>query len=352
MTAAKEEPGKKAAGNWIVPDDDLIYRLPPDHPGFSRRGSQRSLAGQPPDGFRVLILGDSVAYYGRDFGDTLPGMIEQNLRSNAALQPAEFLNPSIVGYTNYQELLWLKKYGLEFEPKLVGVVFVLNDVHKFLHSVEMPGGDFPSPDFPPPSADSRVTVSPFAAMAAEPAEPGEPNQAPQLSFNSQVSSGLPDFVLWAGRHSRLLQVLNRNLDIVKRTVRWYESRGYTFEYRADFYTAWQDEPWQMIDEQSAELVALGAKHGFQVFLVAVPFGDQYREGYLERDRDYVLKPQRKLAQICAAHGIAYLDLYGQLTLDDFVDDRIHLDGPGRGRAAAMITEFLTREELIPPRPQE
>ncbi len=52
-----------------------------------------------------------------------------------------------------------------------------------------------------------------------------------------------------------------------------------------------------------EFAELGREHEFQIFLVAVPFGDQYREDYLELDAAYVKMPQRKLAEICGRLGI-------------------------------------------------
>jgi lysophospholipase L1-like esterase len=95
---------------------------------------------------------------------------------------------------------------------------------------------------------------------------------------------------------------------------------------------------------------LGRSKGFRVFLVAFPFGDQYRPDYLARDREYVMKPQRKLAEICARLGIPELDLHPFLDpAADFDADRIHLTASGRSRAAARIAAFLRESELLPAR---
>ena len=94
--------------------------------------------------------------------------------------------------------------------------------------------------------------------------------------------------------------------------------------------------------------ARGKLHNFRVFLVAFPFGDQYRNDYLERDRDYVLKPQRRLREICARLAIPYLDLYAKLDVErDLETDGIHLTAAGRRRVGTLAADFLVARGLVP-----
>src|SRR5262245_45959568 len=97
-----------------------------------------------------------------------------------------------------------------------------------------------------------------------------------------------------------------------------------------------------------EMTALGAQHGFRVFLVAIPFGDQLRSDYVARNRDYVMYPQRKLAEITRRLDIPYLDLYPVLDLArDFESDHVHLSKRGRALAGERIAQFLMDERLVP-----
>jgi hypothetical protein len=145
------------------------------------------------------------------------------------------------------------------------------------------------------------------------------------------------------RRSHFLVWLRRRLSAVEGVP----AGEFTFDHRPDFCTAWLDEPWPAIESQLREMVELGQAHGFGVFLVAFPFGDQYRGESLARDRDYVLKPQRKLAEICGRLGISHLDLHPLLDAQVDLDlDRIHLTSSGREKAAARIADFIREQGLL------
>ena len=83
----------------------------------------------------------------------------------------------------------------------------------------------------------------------------------------------------------------------------YEAKGYDFDYRPVLSTAWQDSKWTMIKDQMTEMAEFGKTHHFPVFLVVVPFAEQYRKDYLARDSNYVLKPQRILGSLMARRKI-------------------------------------------------
>ena len=117
---------KEAAGeSWAIYDENLGYRPRPDFGDSNAHGLRGSAVDAPKQRFRVLMLGDSVIYYGDDASDTVPGQLERALRVEPRLAPTEVLNAGVRGYTNYQELGYLKQYGVALEPDLVGVAFVL-----------------------------------------------------------------------------------------------------------------------------------------------------------------------------------------------------------------------------------
>ena len=114
----------------------------------------------------------------------------------------------------------------------------------------------------------------------------------------------------------------------------------------DVKNAWDDEPWGAIERQLAEAVALGQTHGFPVFVVAFPLAAQYTPGYLAKDREYVLKPQAKLRDICQRLKIPYYDIYPELGAQYFSNDGLHLNAEGRVRAGRAVSEFLARSGLL------
>src|SRR5690349_12730456 len=132
--------GSKAGEYWAIFDPDLGYRGNPNFGGMNSDGLRDHPIGPKAGRFRVLQLGDSIAYYGDNVEDTFVGHLRADLARRPNLRPVDVVNAGIPGYTNYQELLYLKKYGLSFQPDLVAIEFCLNDLHKFLHSFRVENG--------------------------------------------------------------------------------------------------------------------------------------------------------------------------------------------------------------------
>jgi len=295
---------RAAEQSWIVYDQDLVYRpriLPSPGP---KRGV-----------FRVVMLGDSLI--GGSKEGSMVGRLETIANRDSDLAPTEWVNTSVVGYTNYQELVYLKKFGLGLEPDLVGVAFCLNDVHKFLHNLKVVNGRL--------APDTFWDTTPEAVDSAR------------------------GWLLAVARHSLFLRWIRSHAPLAARTVEMYEHGGYDFDYRPDFSTAWQDSAWTIIHDQMAEMAVLSKAKHFGLFLVVVPFGEQYRKDYLARDSNYVVKPQRILGALMASLKIPYLDLYPDLDKDCFQPDRIHLTDDGKQRAAEKIAAFLKNQGLLPVR---
>ena len=83
----------------------------------------------PQDQIRIVVLGDSIAYESLGFVSIIRDRLQ-------AIQGHRFeiINASIPGYTTYQELEFLKLYGLLMDPDMVVLGFVFNDVYyNYLH---------------------------------------------------------------------------------------------------------------------------------------------------------------------------------------------------------------------------
>jgi lysophospholipase L1-like esterase len=306
-----------AAGeSWAIYDEKIGYRPRPGFGDANAQGLRGKEVEAPKRRFRILMLGDSVIYYGDDAGDTVPGHVERVVSGSEGLVKSEVLNAGVRGYTNFQELGFLEQYGVPLEPDLVGVAFVLNDLHRILHRFKVENGKIVGQHYAFSDDAVRSVDSPLYRLA---------------------------------RQSRFLVWMRRQLGVFDNLIELYAGGGFTFEYRPDFSTAWREESWRDIEAQLAAMTALGRQHNFRVFLVAFPFGDQLRPDYLARNRDYVTYPQRKLAEITGKLGIPYLDLFSVLDLErDFDPDRVHLTRRGRAIAGERIARFLIDERLIPP----
>ncbi len=298
---------------WALYDEELGYRLNPAFGDISDDGLRDHPVGAKAGRFRILMLGDSIAYNGDHIDDTWVGQLRLDPRMQG--KNLDVVNAAVRGYTNYQELLYLKRDGLRLRPDLVGIGFVLNDLHRFLTVFQVEDGKI---------VRHAYDFSPDAVNAT--------GSALYRTLRKSV------FLVW----------LRRRLEVVEASTFLSAGQGYSFDYRPDFLTAWQNEPWLDIEEQLAEMSALGRTHGFGLFLVAFPFGDQYDEHYLKRDRKYVLKPQIRLAEICIRHAIPMLDLYTKLDPEQHLQkDKIHLNAKGRGFVADTVAEFLLGSGLLP-----
>jgi len=110
-------------------DSPVLYGLNPEHPEVNSQGLRDDEVSVPKSEgtFRVLILGDSIAYgtsVSRD--KTFSSQLEHLLQED--LEGAEVVNAAVTGYTPYNELQYYLTRGRTFEPDVVVVAFCMNDV--------------------------------------------------------------------------------------------------------------------------------------------------------------------------------------------------------------------------------
>ena len=285
-------------GLWAVYDPILGYRLNPEFEDINALGLRDRPVAPKGKRFRVLMLGDSLGYYGDTIDDTYVRRAASLLEADPMISSLDVVNASVRGYTTYQELLYLKHDGVSLEPDLVGVGFVLNDLHRFLHTYRVRNGQI---------VDHRAYG--FSTEAIESVQP----------------------------RSVLLQYLTNTFRITRGTWRWWSGDRFDFESRIDFNTAWRDESWRETAELLREMKELGEEYGFGLFVTVFPIASQYNADYLAKDRAYVLKPQRTLASICEKLGVPYLDLYPLLSPEQHLgEDGLHLTGAQRLRHTSRL----------------
>lgn len=97
--------------------------------GAGLRDVERPLA-KPPGTIRILGLGDSFTFgVGASFDETYLFKVEKMLNERPGKHPAvEIIKAGITRYFPAAERLYLEHYGLDYEPDLVLVGFVPNDI--------------------------------------------------------------------------------------------------------------------------------------------------------------------------------------------------------------------------------
>ncbi|MBI2144018.1 SGNH/GDSL hydrolase family protein [Candidatus Woesearchaeota archaeon] len=129
--------------NFTQPDSYLGFSQIPDvHSQYLRkefthgvyinskglRDDERSY--EKPDGVRrILMLGDSFTFgIGLKQNETIPGMLEHMLNSNRESPYSyEVINAGVGGYGTEQELIFLMREGLKYNPDIVLLSFYSND---------------------------------------------------------------------------------------------------------------------------------------------------------------------------------------------------------------------------------
>jgi lysophospholipase L1-like esterase len=121
----------------FVPSDSavLLYEPKPgsgDVNAYGVRDLPFDVAKRP-GVFRIVVLGDSIAFGFCNDGEALPiestfaKVLERNLRMRFRTRDIEVLNLAVSGYDTVQEAEFLARKGLALDPDLVLVSYCLND---------------------------------------------------------------------------------------------------------------------------------------------------------------------------------------------------------------------------------
>jgi lysophospholipase L1-like esterase len=291
-------------------DATLRWRFPPA-PGRNALGLRnREVGPKPADCYRILVLGDSLVWSGEtSSGPLYTEMIERrlNARAHPGGKSFEVINAGVPGYTTYQELEFLKIYGLDMQPDAVVLAFVFNDLYyPYLHK-----------------STSQNLLGPEPMIRRYRFDPD------RLLGRLFGRSYLAHDIVYAA--DLLFTRLRRPI--------------YPFERRVDFYLAWKEHGWVHTAQLIGEMQALLARRGVPLNLLVFPVSDQVTESYLAADRAYVLYPQERIRRICAERGIPLLDLTEPIRANGGVSlfrDYLHLNGKGNDVVVDQVEQHLVR----------
>ena len=238
-------------------------------------------------------------------------MLERRLNSRLSndSNSIEIINAGIPGYTTYQELEFLKIYGIDMKPDLVVLGFVFNDVYyKYLHR---------------PSDQKLLNTEPTTYL---------------YHFDPSAFPG----ILFA-RSYLAHNIVDRSEVILKRIL---QRPIFRFEQRRDFYLAWKSYGWYHTRKLIGEMQALLKERTVSLVVLIFPVSDQVNDQWRKLDEPYVLYPQGKIYEICDVYGIPRLDLTESLYRNGGVTlfrDFLHLNDKGNDIVTDELEKYLVNE---------
>jgi len=300
--------GKRPTANldtqqMVEPDPELGYKLNRKRGGVNSMGLLGpEITRDKPDGTaRILVLGDSVAMD----QDGFVTMVRERLGVWHGKR-AEVINAAVFGYTTFQERRLFERDLVGLRPDLVLLQHCLNDNHHFLHQL---------------TDDGRFLIT-------------------QEARRTLLADGF--LSRWLGWSWLVFEVRLRLL-----AMQTGRSAEYPWDAMFEFHAAWEDDTWPEAATHLRAIQAACQGIGARFAILSIPFEPQLDPRWLERDRAYTLKPQRKLAEICAAAGIRLLDWFDafqERRQDRLFTDRIHLTPAGHELVAKRLLEFLAAEK--------
>jgi len=289
-------------------DINLRWRFSPQD-GRNNLGLRNREILQKGDGvFRIMFLGDSLIWSSdTSSGKLYTEVIEENLNNLFKTDKnIEVINAGIPGYTTYQELEFLKVYGLDMQPDLVILGFVFNDVfHKYLHR---------------PSGNKIIAPEPEARLHRF-----DVHTFPGILLSKSYLAHEVTFAF---------QKVSYKLGL---------SPYYSFENRDDFYLAWKSYGWADVEILIEKMRQQLSDRNIPLIIAIFPVRDQVDDEYLNKDRDYVLYPQRRIKQICEKYDIPYMDLTFALYQGGgraLFADYLHLKKEGNDIVAVEFKQYL------------
>ena len=130
------------AGEYVrdkLADEHLVFRHKPSWEKrygdvlvtYNERGLRdRPILPKAEGEYRILALGDSVTFgWGVAQDQIFPVRLEQLLQ-NRLQRPVRVINSGVGGYNTVQEVTYFKQEGITFQPDLVMLTYVQNDIEE------------------------------------------------------------------------------------------------------------------------------------------------------------------------------------------------------------------------------
>jgi len=310
----------------FIRDNALGWRLRPDFEdiwgGVKVKINGKGLRGpeldydKPADVFRILYLGDSITfgYVLKSYEQTFPYLIEDILEDRF-VREIETINAGVGGYSPWQEYIYLSREGIKYNPDLVVVAFVLNDVTEKFGLVRFGGtGEGFQLSKTSIAFDRLSSKSNIMYLAKK--------ISARIRFGSDIQKGA---------------IERETLDV--------ESLVY-YPDRPEIKRAWK-----ITLENLGRIFDFCKNRDIPIILVVFPFTFQFDEV------NTLSTPQTILNQYAVGHEIPMIDLLPILSdrikekgakPEDYFLDLDHLSPAGSKDVAQIIADFIQNKRLITP----
>jgi len=287
---------------------------------------------KPPEEYRILALGDSFTVALEVEKEQVSTEILEKLLSTKRV--TQVINAGTRGYGSDQEYLFLREEGLKYSPDLVLVAFCVNDVlNNSLDHQE--GRKYAKPRFVLQDGQLHLTNVP----------PPQPSAGPLKSLSKLLERS------YLYRFAR--EVLERSPPD--------ELPTYFQVYQTDYTPEWE-EAWKVTEAILVEMQRATESVGAQMLVCYLPDQVQVSDSRWNQivphggeassyDRD---KPNRLLEELCARHGISYLDLTPAFRQHiaagrphPYFPVNAHFSVEGNRLAAQLIYDYLVEQGLFP-----
>lgn len=266
-------------------DPDLMHRLKPNQGAYTHSFPvhtnsyglrDREFPIQAELGtVRILCLGDSLTFgNGVAMESTWPKQLEGLLNGTFNGVRYQTINAGVSAYDTWQEIGYLERHGIQFQPSVVIVGFYANDV-------------VPKPTVMPKTLSDRGSLQ-------------------RQGWKAYVS----DEVAHVLKRSRTLLFMRDRLDKLANLIRPSGFHSHKEAMLLGINDEFVEAGWKEVERSFDRLVALGRKGKFQTMIVMFPMEDQIAgtygtQGYQDRLKNLAEKVGIPVVDLTASFHAAF-----------------------------------------------
>ena len=334
---------KPGVSGWLRTDEFTSYVK------FNSRGLRGPEVAipKPADTFRVLVLGDSVVEGAQvAYEETMAARLAPALGEQAGGRLVESVNAGVAGFGTGQQLLFLEREGLAYQPDLVVLVFTIaNDVAD--NSIEVAK-----------RAKLAVERRPYFVLGADGSLAALPFEPPPPETLGGVRAFLRDrSVLFT-----TLELWSEGKEVARAQGAAVPRRETEREvYLRELGDDWP-QGWEITEALLARVDAVAREAGAPLLLVLSPtqwqtYDDMWRDrefmgtGSQNERRFSPTAPNERLRAIAARQGLPLLDLLPAFRAEADALPIFRRDGHwtphGHAIAAGLVADALRERNLVP-----
>jgi lysophospholipase L1-like esterase len=297
----KQKPFSVVSGRSRTNEYDYVYK----HNSLGFRDVEHSI--EKPDGvFRILGLGDSFTYgQGASFEETYLYRLEKMLNEREGDHPrVEIIKAGMRRYFPEVERIFLERYGLRYQPDLILVAFVPNDVIDTFLGID------------------AVTVD----------EKGRFLKDKKARDVGKIGN-------WLYLHSHLCRIILHKYI----TYRNIKNRQYRF---SEIYkpNGFHEKDWRKLEDEYKKMIKIANQANIPIVFIHIP-----QIGPWDDSSSY---PARRLSDFCSKQGVIFIDVLPAMkeaAKQDVLYWEIdgHCNGAGYRVIAETIFSTLTEKGLVP-----